>query len=365
MFVTAITFLAILTVLVLIHEAGHFFVAKFVGVNVEEFGMGLPPQIFGKKIGGTVYSLNWLPIGGFVKLSGEDAEDGTSAKLKNVKRYFFARSKKERIAILSAGVFMNFFLAVGITMFLLVWGVKEPAGRVHLDKVVAGTPAAAAELKAGDVVFKVWTQDSLGRPSDPQPIRVSADLIKFSKTHAGEQVYMAVERNGELLPTIAITPRKNPPAGQGAIGVAISDLEVRKYSWKEAPTKAVYINFMRAKEMIVSLGSTIGRLVTLRAPDAEVAGPIGIAQVTGEAVKFGWLAVLEFASILSLNLAVLNVLPIPALDGGRIAFVVFEKLLGRRVHPAFEKSTHQIGMIVLLVLIFLVSINDILRLVRG
>jgi len=365
MFVTAVTFLVILTVLVLIHEAGHFFVAKLIGVNVEEFGMGLPPRIFAKKIGSTEYSLNWLPIGGFVKLSGEDAEDGTSAKLKNVKQYFFARSKKERAAILCAGVFMNFILAVGITMFLLTSGIQEPSGRVHLEKVVSGSPAAEAKLAVNDIVIKVWTVDALGKPSDPRPVSVSADLIKFAKLHAGEQVYMAVERNGELLPTISMTPRKNPPAGQGAIGVAISDLEVHKYSWREAPYKALVINLTRARDMLTSLGSTLWRLVTLRAPEADVAGPIGIAQVTGQAVKFGWRAVLEFASILSLNLAVLNVLPIPALDGGRLAFVILEKILGRRVRPAFEKSTHQIGMLVLLALIFIVSINDILRLVRG
>ena len=110
---------------------------------------------------------------------------------------------------------------------------------------------------------------------------------------------------------------------------------------------------------------TLWRLATLRAPQADIAGPIGIAQVTGQAVKFGWQAVLEFASILSLNLAVLNILPIPALDGGRLAFVFLEKILGKKVRPAFEKSTHQIGMVILLGLILLVSINDILRLVRG
>ncbi len=365
MFVTAITFLAILTILVLIHEAGHFFVAKIIGVNVEEFGMGLPPKIFGKKFGSTVYSLNWLPIGGFVKLSGEDSEDGTSAKLKNKHQYFWARSKKERAAILCAGVFMNFALAVGITMFLLTSGIQEPSGRVHLEKVVEGSPAAEAQLQVGDIVTKVWTVDGAGKPNDPSPIRVSADLIGFSKQHAGEQVYMSITRDGNMLPAISMTPRKNPPAGQGAIGVAISDLEVRKYSWSEAPKKALVINLTRARDMLISLGSTVWRLVTLRAPEADVAGPIGIAQVTGQAVKFGWQAVLEFASILSLNLAVLNILPIPALDGGRLAFVIFEKILGRRVRPAFEKSTHQIGMLVLLGLILLVSINDILRLFRG
>lgn len=361
MILTAITFLTILTILVLIHELGHFLVARLIGVHVEEFGLGLPPRIWGKKFGSTEYTLNWLPIGGFVRLAGEDAEAEQLSKQRGLKRkeYFWARSKKERSAILVAGVFMNFALAVFITAGLLVSGVKEPSGRVHVERVVTGSPAATSGLLEQDIIHTVAL-------SIESPINISTpdDLIQFVNAHKGTDIFLIVERDGKYM-TIKTTPRTVVPTGEGPLGVAVSDLRVRKYSVSQAPGKAFTINIMRARDMLVSLGTTVGRLLTLRAPQADVAGPIGIAQVTGQAVKFGWAAVLEFASILSLNLAVLNILPIPALDGGRLAFVFLEKLIGKKVRPAFEKSTHQVGMIILLGLILLVSINDILRLVRG
>lgn len=364
---TALIFIVILTVLVLIHEMGHLLVALFFGVKVEEFGFGLPPRIWGKEVRGIVYSLNWIPVGGFVKLYGEDNEEGSHV-LPASSYAFFQKPKKQRAAILLAGVAMNFLLAVGITAFLLVHGVQEPSGHVRFVKVVAGSPADVAGFKTNDIVTGI----SLASMSDEaKPTEAAAttgittpnDLITFTKAHGGELAQVNVKR-GDAVYSSSVLLRKNPPAGQGAMGVAISDLELRHYPMTEAPGKALMINLSRAKDMLVSLGTMIGRLATLRPPAAEVAGPIGIAQVTGEAIKFGWEAVLEFASILSLNLAVLNVLPIPALDGGRLAFVVLEKIFRRRVNPVFERNAHQIGMLILFGLIFLVSINDVMRLLR-
>ncbi|MBI3577051.1 RIP metalloprotease RseP [Candidatus Gottesmanbacteria bacterium] len=351
MLLTVLTFFLVLSILVFIHELGHFLAAKYFGVGVEEFGFGLPPRIIGKKIKGTMYSLNWLPIGGFVKLAGEDDDESQKVKGKRQKfgKFFWARSKKERAVILIAGVFMNFVLAVGITTFLIHQGVNEPAGRVHVEKVQPGTPAQKAGLEPGDII---------------QSFHTAKDLIDDTKKHAGQKVTLTVLRDGKEL-TLSLTPRKDPPPGEGAMGVVISDLEKKTYPLSEAPWKAIQINLERARDMLVSLGSTLWRLVTLQPLRAEVAGPIGIAQVTGEAVKFGFKAVLELMSILSLNLAVLNILPFPALDGGRLAFVFVEKLIGRKIRPAFERSTHQIGMIILFILILLVSLNDILRLARG
>ncbi len=365
MLLTAVTFLVILTILVLIHELGHFTAAKLIGVRVEEFGLGLPPRIFGKKFGDTIYSLNWLPIGGFVRLAGEDLEDIQQSKVKSAQRaqYFWARSKKERAVILSAGVVMNFLLAVGITGFLLVHGVKEPAGRVHVEVVSPGTPAAAAGFMVNDVITDIELTGTPTVPGIHVPKTTDA-IIRFSHTYAGKSLAITVVRMGQTV-HLTLVPRVKPPPGQGPMGIAISNMEVHKYTLAEAPGKAVSVTLLRARDMLVSLGTTIGRLATLRPPQAEVAGPIGIAEVTGQAVKFGWEAVLEFAGILSLNLAVLNILPIPALDGGRLAFVFLEKIFRRRVNPVFERNAHQIGMIILLALILLVSINDIMRLAHG
>ncbi len=365
MVLTILTFLVILSILVLVHELGHFLVARFVGVNVEEFGLGLPPRVIGKKIKGTMYSFNWLPIGGFVKLSGEDDEESKQKTIsgEQKKKFFWARTKKERAAILLAGVAMNFFLAVGITAYLLTQGVMEPAGNVHIERIIDGSPAQAAGLNVGDIVKSIRCKDA-NTSCGEQAIAVPRGLISFTQAHKGEVVVLVVDRGQQEL-SLSLTPRKEYPQGQGPMGVAISDLEKKTYSIGSAPVKAIEINVSRAWDMLVSFGVLIWRLVTLQPLQADVAGPIGIAQVTGQAVKYGLSAILEFMSVLSLNLAVLNVLPIPALDGGRLAFVFFEKILGRRIKPAFEKSTHQVGMIILFALILLVSINDILRLARG
>jgi regulator of sigma E protease len=364
MIITILVFAVILTILVMIHELGHFTVARMIGVHVEEFGLGLPPRIIGRKIKQTIYSLNWLPIGGFVKLAGEDDDSEEHPKSKNNQNYFWGRSKTERALILVAGVTMNFILAVAITAGLLVDGVNEPSGHVKIESVSKDSPADLAGLKINDIVRSVKGVTPDGRSVGPQLVKVPADMITVTKQLSGTPVDFEILRDGTPF-TLKITPRINPPKGEGAIGVGITDLEIKKYSPVEAPFAAVRINIERAGMMVTGIGDTLWGLVTLKKTSPDVAGPIGIAQVTGQAVKFGFRAVLEFMSILSLNLAVLNILPIPALDGGRLAFVFIEKILGRRVKPAFEKQTHQIGMIILMILVLLVSINDIMRLSRG
>lgn len=368
MILTALVFFAILSLLVLIHELGHYALARWIGVHVEEFGLGLPPRVIGKKISGTIYSLNWLPIGGFVRLAGEDDPNPSRLTHPSSRKFFWARSKKERASILVAGVTMNILLAVGLTGYLLTQGVLEPSGRVRVEKVQPGSPAEAVGLQEGDTITSISFRPSAASASfdtlNKKDINLPKDLIDTTRAHLGEVVTLTILRDGGQRQT-SVTPRKDPPAGQGPLGVVITDLELRTYTWQQIPVEAVRINALRAREMFTGIAGALWRLVTLKPLTADVAGPIGIARVTGEAVKFGWKAVLEFMSILSLNLAVLNILPIPALDGGRLAFVFLEKLIGKRLRPAFERSAHQMGMIILLSLILLVSLNDILRLAKG
>ncbi len=366
MLITVVVFLIILSLLVFIHEFGHYIVARIIGVKVEEFGFGLPPRIYGRKVGGTIYSLNWLPIGGFVRLAGEDDEQSQISKIKsqNLKQYFWARSKKERGAILLAGVAMNFILAVAITGYLLAAvGLTVPDKKVTIKDIQKDSPAEAVKLIANDVVQAISYQTP-DLKMETKQLTTAAELKSITASHLGESVTLTILRDGAAK-SIPVTTRKTVGPGQGPIGITISDTKVVKYPWWQAPYVALKINIIRVKDMLLALGDLVVKLVTLKPLGADVAGPIGIAQVTGQAVKFGWDAVLEFMSILSLNLAVLNALPIPALDGGRLFFVFAEKLLGRKVKPAFERSTHQIGMIILFALILLVSINDILRLARG
>lgn len=360
MFITAIVFVVILGILVCIHELGHFTVARWIGVHVEEFGFGLPPRIWGKKVGKTVYSLNWLPIGGFVKLAGEDeANIEHKGKVRDQSTYFWARSKKERAAILLAGVAMNFMLAVGITTYLLNQGVFEPSGRVHVERIVAGSPAEMAGLQKDDILLSITSTGKV-----PKQLTFPKELIEFTNSEKGNVVEITYSRSGSTY-RASLIPRVDPPKGEGPMGVAVSDLEKHIYPISQAPWEALKVNAKRSVEMFTGLADTVAKLVQRKPVGGDVAGPIGIAQVTGQAVKFGFNAVLEFMSILSLNLAVLNILPIPALDGGRLMFIVIEKLTGKKVNSAFERTSHQIGMVLLMLLVVLISINDIMRLARG
>lgn len=352
---TILVFAIVLSILVFVHELGHFLVAKKLGIRVEEFGFGLPPRLWGVRRGETVYSINWLPIGGFVKLSGEDVEelDKTLTPAQK-RRYFFARSKKERAAVLLAGVTMNFILAVVIISFIFTQGVFVPTDRVHVEKVVENGPAATAGLKEADVIISFAGST----------IKSSEDLIGITKEKSGVPVEMKVLRKGEEL-VLTVTPRKDPPPDEGPMGVVITNLEEKKYPWYKAPFYGIVEALHMSYLMLVTLGDLLWKLVTFQKLSADIAGPIGIAQATGRAVQYGVMAVLQLMGILSLNLAIINVLPIPALDGGRLLFVFLEKFLGKRIKPQAERISHQIGMAFLLALIVLVTINDIIRLVRG
>lgn len=358
MFLTLITVIGILSILVFVHELGHFVVAKKIGIKIEEFGFGLPPRIISKKIGETLYSINWLPIGGFVKLAGEDLDQSSAVSHqmpdKEKKKHFWARSKKERAAVLLAGVSMNFLLAVLIISYIFTQGVYVPTDRVHIEKVSSNSPAALAGLQEGDVIVSLHGK----------LINTTDDLINYTKKRAGQETSIVVDRFGQKL-NLIIIPREDPPKEQGPIGVVISNLEIKKYLFYQAPIYGTYEALKMSLLMLIALADILWRLVTFQPITVEVAGPVGIAQATGKAVQSGMMAVLQLMGLLSLNLAIINLLPIPALDGGRLMFVVLEKFIGRRVKPKVEQIAHQVGMAFLLALFVLITINDILRLIKG
>jgi len=362
----------------MIHELGHFITAKKLGILVEEFGFGLPPRIWGKKIGETTYSINWLPIGGFVKLYGEDAEeprtkdqelstkDKKSSEFSVLssqleKRAFYSRPVWQRIVVLVAGVAMNFILGIVIISYLFTQGVMVPTDRVHIEKIVSGSPAEVAGLKEKDVILKLRTKNQELKTIDTE-IKKSEDLIDTTKEHLGQQIILVVEREGKEL-ELTLTPRKDYPADEGPMGVTISTYEEKKYSLAQAPILGTKEALILSWELVKGIGTTIWKLISFQPVSKDVAGPIGIAQITGEAVKFGQNAVLELLGLLSLNLAIVNILPFPALDGGRLLFVLIEGATGRRLKATWERYVHQIGMAILLALILLVTINDLIRII--
>jgi len=354
-------FLIVLTILVLIHEFGHYLTAKKFGIKVEEFGFGFPPRMFGKKIGETIYSINWLPIGGFVKLYGEDNAGGGSVRKTNnepatdLKRAFFARPAWQRATIVLAGVVMNFILAVVIISYLFaVPGVALPSKNIKIEEVSAGSPAQLAGLLKGDEIISV----------NGQKITTTDKFISITHSSEGKNLSIEFTRHGQES-LVNVVPRTNFPKGQGPLGVAISSIQIIKYPWYQAPfygtAEALKFSWM----ILAGLGGMVTDLVTHGAPPKGVAGPIGVAQLTGQAVSIGVEATLWFVAILSLNLAVVNVLPIPALDGGRLFFILIELVTGRKVPQRYETMSHAVGLVVLLSLILVITLFDILRLISG
>ena len=370
MLLTVIVFLLILSVLVLVHEFGHFTAAKKMGIKVEEFGFGLPPRIWGIKHGETIYSINWLPIGGFVKLFGEEGEEDarnnpitqSADKPINEKkleheiqtRAFYTRPVWQRAIVLVAGVFMNFVLAIAVISYLFTQGVAVPTGRIHIENVMAGTPASAAGLEKNDVI------EAVGIGSSKKVIKTSEDLISFTKDHAGEKIDLTVVRDKNTL-HLFIVPRKTFPKDQGPMGIVISNYEIKQYPLWQAPVLGTKESISLTWELLKGIGTTIWKFISFQPVSKDVAGPIGIAQMTGQAVRTGESAVLELLGLLSLNLAIVNILPFPALDGGRLLFVVIEAVTGKKIKTNWERYIHQAGMIILLLLMVLVTINDLVR----
>ncbi len=373
---TVVYFFLILSLLILAHEGGHFFLAKKSGIKVEEFGLGIPPRLWGIKIGETTYSINLLPFGGFVRLYGEEGRVS-----KDKQRSFFGKSKKVRIGVLLAGVMMNFILAIGL--FCLVYsvlGIPEQTKQVRVLTVMEESPADRAGLKEGDVIVAVADQEISDtgyfiemidqQREIPVVLKVSRSnenpcretIFGGDQTGGGDDNYSYCQ-NGQFF--AVVTPRENPPDNEGAIGIIISDTQVKHYSfWKMIP-KAIYSGteeaFFWARQMIVVLRQVLKGVFTGQGIPAEIAGPVGIYQATGAVSQSGFWALVHFTGILSINLAIFNLIPFPALDGGRVAFVLAEKIIGQRKRERIEKWANQIGMVLLISLLIIITINDLRR----
>lgn len=389
MILTALVFLIILSVLVLIHELGHFLVAKKLNIKVEEFGFGLPPRIAGIKRGETLYSINWLPIGGFVKMYGEDEAgsgkissktSGKLAKGQDLKRAFFARSVGQRAAVVVAGVVMNTLLAIIIFyafIFLSGFRTELPLLSNHhffgvnqtvkteitIDSVEKNSPASQAGIVPGARVIAVNNN------------KVS-DIENFTaqiKKNAGRKVSISyIDPTSRKASVKTVVPRSNPPKGQGALGVSLFGMRTAILTY-ETPVQKAFSGITHPANLLVYNFEIIGQLVRASikehtaAPLSEgVSGPVGIYSIVGTIVqipdmKERLLELLNLAGILSISLAFFNILPIPALDGGRFFFILIEGIFRKKVDPKYEAAAHTVGMAILLALILLVTFKDIFQ----
>lgn len=349
-----IVFILILSILILVHELGHFIAAKKNGVKVEEFGLGFPPRIFSRKIGETIYSINLLPLGGFVKVYGEEYHE----KTKNKKRAFVYKKPWQKALIIVSGVIGNLLLAWVLLSYLATQGIQVPTNQVVIEDVQKNTPAQIAGLKKGDIIKAVKFENKVILVKKPE------DLIKIANNKTGKEMLLSIKNTKGEESFVRLSARKNYPKNQGPLGVSISATELKKYPFFQAPIIGIEYTYKYLILILAGFGELLKNLFTFQKPAFEIAGPVGIAQFTGQALKVGQGALLEFMAILSINLAVLNIFPFPALDGGRLAFVLYEWVTKKQINKNFERSANTIGMLILLSFVFIITINDIIRIFR-
>lgn len=349
---TIIIFIIVLGILVLVHEFGHFYVAKKAGMRVDEFGFGFPPRIFGVKRGETVYSINWIPFGGFVKIYGEDGQDEESP------RSFASKTAGKRAKVIVAGVLMNLLLAtvlLGLGNFLGLriglMGDDDFAAqdiKIQIIQVSADSPAQAAGLKALDEIKRLKKGGDILEPKQVEEVQ------NFVKKHSGEEIILTILRNsGEV--DLKMVPRIDPPPGQGAIGVNLAKTGLVSYPWHEAIWRGIRDTGIMSANIIIALK------ILLLAPELakDVSGPVGIAVLTGQAAGLGFNYLLQFVALLSINLAVLNIIPFPALDGGRLLFIGIEKIKGSPVSKKIEGFVNAAGFAFLIALMIWITVKDV------
>ncbi len=346
---TLFAFIVVLGPLILIHELGHFLLAKRAGVRVEEFGFGFPPRLMTLfRRGETEYTLNLLPFGAFVRMTGE--EDPSDP------RSLAAQPKRWRLAVLGAGPVAN-ILAASL-LFIVSFMAGYPAGDgVRIMAIAPNTPAEAAGLQVGDIV----------RAMDGRPVRDSLEMVTYTHQHLGEEIRLTVERAGETL-TLSVVPRLEWPQGQGPMGVEIRTVTVPRYA---SPPEAVGMGLRQTAQTAFFIVSAPVHLLQgrLSPEEARPVGPVGISQMAGQAVRDSartgnLFSVLNFAGLISMALGLTNLLPLPALDGGRMLFVFIEAVRGKRVDPQKEGIIHFIGMAVLIFLMLLITMQDIANPIR-
>lgn len=357
--VTLLIFIAVISVLVLVHELGHFWVARRAGMRVDEFGFGFPPRLWGIRRGNTLYSINLIPFGGFVRIYGEDGEHRT------VPGSFGGGTFGQKVAVIVAGVAMNFLFAVvllvlGNFMGLRV-GVFDDAtaaratdSKVQVLQVAPASPAEAGGLRVLDEIIGFRDGRELVRIANPD------DVQRFAFDHAGNPVTMVVRR-GQAEVDVPLALRRPTMPGEGPIGISLAQTGVIRYPWHEALWRGVVSAAQLFWITLAGYGQLFATIFTDGKLAADVSGPIGIATLTGQAARVGFNYLLQFVAMISVNLAVLNLMPFPALDGGRLAIVLAEKVRGKTLSRRVEEGINALGFAALIALMVAVTVKDIVK----
>lgn len=385
---TIIVFIIILAVLVLVHEFGHFLAAKRQGVLVEEFGFGFPPRLFGKKIGETIYSINLIPLGGFVKLYGEEYQELKNEKTSALRdRAFVYKKPSKKALIIIGGVLMNFVLAVlvyyitvplnnfssdllpTIVPYHFRFGQQEH--KVVISGVIAGSEAAKAGIEGGDLAIRIGTMEKYNVTWTP--IVSSEQFINTVKKSLNKPVYLIVENisNGEQK-TVSAVPRYDTRLKRAIIGINLVEADVIHYN---STTDKLLSGFMNSynltafniKSIIFLFSQSYAKKSISPIADTS-SGPIGIFRIVDQTVNSSGKKLvtnlLNLLALLSISLGIINILPFPALDGGRLVFIVYEGLTKKRANENVEKYFNLIGFLFLIMLAILVSLNDIMKIYK-
>jgi regulator of sigma E protease len=352
---TILLFLLVLGILVLVHEAGHALIAKTIGCRVEEFGIGFPPRLAARRLGETVYSVNIIPLGGFVRITGEGGEAIDDP------RSFARKSRGRRAAVLLAGVTMNLLLAV--VFFSLIAGIGAPVPvsgvpgtlplvdrRVEVVEDSDNPVLRNAGIRSGDAITHVG-----GRflPS-------AADAAEAIRGFRGVELPLVLTRDGSRQDVRLLFSEPHVPGEP--VGLALLDVATYRVPWRRAPLEGIKATGRTVQATATGLAKLVRDAVQERVLPQDVAGPVGIASIVGTVGRQGILPLMELTAVLSVNLALINALPIPALDGGRVLFVLLEAVGIRRFRGGPERLAHAIGFAVLIGLIMLITIGDIRRL---
>ncbi|OGM29964.1 hypothetical protein A2801_00395 [Candidatus Woesebacteria bacterium RIFCSPHIGHO2_01_FULL_41_10] len=341
--------IAVLSLLILVHELGHFVAARLIGVWVEEFGIGLPPRAIGKKIGKTIYSINWLPFGGFVRMHGEEPDK----KPKYPELAFIYKPKMARIFVAVAGVFMNFALA--IVVYATIMYMLGAGQGIVVVKVAPESPAAVSQIQSGDQILSIAGKKVYESYTFPETIAINA----------GKDVSVGILREGQTF-TVPVFIREDAPEGQGLLGVTFDNaympigLEKIALSWRYGVTRTIQVSGM----MIDGIASMFGQIGHGKVP-AGVAGPAGVTAIFAFFAKRGLIPLMDFAALVSVNLALINLIPFPPLDGSRVMFVLIEAIVGKKRLPKYEMLAYNVGMAVILGLVILLTVFEIPKIISA
>lgn len=407
---TILVFIIILGILIFVHELGHFVMARRNGIKAEEFGFGFPPRaigiqflegekmekvaeseeidaviegerelivdkktevdvlyhkkkwrwIFGKRDTerewenkdqlneGTIYSLNWFPLGGFVKIKGEDGEHA------NEPDSFVSKSAWVRIKVLAAGVTMNFILAWLVVSLALTIGAPQEVDnargyakdlKIQISEVNQGSLAEKMGIKVGDEILQFKTVE---------------DVQSFIGSNAGKEITLNIKRGNTLLDLKGV-PQFDESVGRGLLGVGLVQTAIVSYPWYQALVEGIIVTWRMVEMVFITFYEVIKGLIVGQHVAVEVAGPVGIVYFTKQVTELGFVYILQFIAILSVNLGIINILPFPALDGGRILFILIEKVKGRPVSAKLEQAIHTVGFVLLITLMLFVTFRDVVR----